>query len=185
VYVNTVACEAAVGPISWSLAPWREVVDMTVLKRSTETRTGISVTRVGANVESYNILGKKIHVIDAAHDSHGILTHRWFSEVFDEEIKEVLGGHFVDEFITRKSTLILADLSQWAVSWDGVNEWLRDDLMPRLYAAGLRHLAVIVAPVEEAESNRFAAERFSNENPGINSSFTSEAAAVAWLKAQT
>lgn len=158
---------------------------MTVLKRSTDTNTGISVVRNGQFVETYNILGKKIHVVDATHVAQGILTHRWFSEVFDEEIKEILGGHFADEFIASKCTLILADLSQWAVSWDGVNDWLRDDLMPRLYRAGLRHLAVMVAPVEEAESNRFAAERFSTDNPGIKSSFVSEAAAVAWLKAQS
>lgn len=157
---------------------------MTVLKKTTETRTGVSVVRNGIFVESYNILGKKIHVIDAVHVADGILTHRWYSEVFDEEIKEILGGHFVDEFIASKCTLLLADLSQWAVSWDGVNDWLRDDLMPRLYRAGLRHLAVMVAPSEDSESNRFAAERFSIENPGINSSFTSEAAAVAWLKSQ-
>jgi hypothetical protein len=157
---------------------------MTVLKKSTDTRTGISVVRNGTTVETYNILGNKIHVIDSSRAEDGILIHRWFSEVFDDEIKEVLGGHFVDEFIASKCTRLLADLSQWAVSWDGVNDWLRDDLMPRLYDAGLRHLAVFVAPTEESESNRFAAERFSTENPGVDSSFFSEEAAVAWLKRQ-
>lgn len=158
---------------------------MTVLKRSTDTRTGIMVVRTGNSVETYNILGKKVHVIDATYYPRKILTHRWFSEVFDEEIKEILGGHFVDEFVASRCTRILADLSQWQVSWDGINDWLRDDLMPRLYAAGLRHLAVMVAPTEESESNRFAAERFQNENPGINSNFTSEAAAVTWLEGQS
>lgn len=157
---------------------------MTVLKRSTDTHTGISVVRNGTAVETYNILGKKIHVIDTVHAKHGILTHRWFSEVFDAEIKEILGGHFVDEFVASKCTRILADLSQWSVSWDGTNDWLRDELMPRLYEAGLRHLAVVVAPSEESESNRFAAERFSSDNPGVNAPFTSEAEAIAWLKRQ-
>lgn len=157
---------------------------MTVLRRSTETRTGITVIRKGSLVESYNILGNRVHVVDHCYVPQGVLTHRWVSEAFDEEIKEILGGHFVDEFVAAKCSLLLADLSQWAASWDGVNDWLRDELMPRLYAAGLRHLAVVVAPSEEAASNRFAAERFEAENPGINSSFVSEQAAVAWLKRQ-
>ncbi|NVB42283.1 hypothetical protein G6O69_30950 [Pseudenhygromyxa sp. WMMC2535] len=140
--------------------------------------------RTGDLVETYNIMGKKIHVVDASRAGEGIMIHRWFAEVFDDEIKEVLGGHFADEFIARGCALLLADLSEWEVSWDGVNDWLRDDLMPRLYAAGLRHLAVVVAPTEVTESNRFAAERFSTENPGVDSSFYSEEAAVEWLKKQ-
>jgi len=157
---------------------------MEVLKRSTDTKTGISVVRKGSTVETYNILNEKIHVIDSSRTQDGILIHRWFSSVSDDEIKEILGGHFVDEFIAHGCSLLLADLSHWVVSWDGINDWLRDDLMPRMYDVGLRHLAVFAAPTQEADSNRFAAERFSAENPGVNSSFVSEESAVAWLKQQ-
>lgn len=156
---------------------------MTVLRRSTETRTGISVVRNSDLVETFNILGKRIHVIDPVHRDDGILTHRWLHEAFDEEIMEVLGGHFVDEFARHHCSRLLADLTPVTISWDGVNDWLRDDLMPRLYAIGLRHLATVVATRDESDSTRFAAERFS-ENPGVNAPFTSEAAAIAWLKAQ-
>jgi hypothetical protein len=156
---------------------------MTVIRRATDTTTGISVVRNGDLVESFNILGRRIHVIDPVHVADGILTHRWLSEAFDGEIMEVLGGHFVDEFAAHGCSRLLADLSTVTFSWDGVNDWLRDDLMPRLYAAGLRHLAVVIATTDDSESSRFAAERFS-DNPGVNAPFVSEAAALAWLKAQ-
>jgi hypothetical protein len=156
---------------------------MTVLKRSTDTKTGISVVRNGPLVETFNILGKKVHVIDPSRVGEGILINRWLSEVFDEEIMEILAGPFYDEFAAHGCSRLLADMSAVTASWDGVNDWLRDDLMPRLYTIGLRHLATVVATSDESDSTRFAAERFS-ENPGVNAPFTSEAAAIAWLKAQ-
>ncbi|XXX74462.1 hypothetical protein WMF30_43125 [Sorangium sp. So ce134] len=137
-------------------------------------------------IDTFNILGNRIHTIESTYCGQDILTHRWFGEVFDEEIKEVLGGHFVDAFVESKCTKILADLSQWSTSWDGVNDFLRDDLMPRLFAAGLRHLAVFVKRYESADddANRFALERFANEIDNVNGSFFSEQAAVEWLRAR-
>ncbi|WP_148314280.1 hypothetical protein [Sorangium cellulosum] len=157
-----------------------------VLRQSTETRTGISVVKTAGAIDTFNILGSRIHTIESTYCADGILTHRWFGEVFDEEIKEILGVHFVDAFIESKCTKLLADLSQWAASWDGVNDFLRDDVMPRLFAAGLRHLAVFVKRDESTEdhANRFALERFANEIDNVNASFFSEKAAVEWLRAR-
>src|SRR5262249_12904063 len=152
----------------------------TVMKESTSTRTGISVVKIDGCIETFNVLGKKIHSIESLYCKDGILTHRWFGEVFDEEIKEILGGHFVDAFVESRCSKILADLSQWSVSWDGVNDWLRDELMPRLEGAGLRRLAVFVKgdPAAEMDANRLALERFENENQHINASFFSEQRAL-------
>ncbi|KYF50731.1 hypothetical protein [Sorangium sp. So ce854] len=158
-----------------------------VIRRSTETRTGISVVKTAGAIETFNVLGNRIHMIDSVHCKHDVLTHRWFGEVFDEEIKEVLGGHFVDAFIESKCTKILADLSQWSTSWDGVNDFLRDDVMPRLAAAGMRHLAVFVKrdmPPED-DANRFALERFENAIENVNASFFSEHEALEWLKTRS
>ncbi|WP_437740901.1 hypothetical protein WME73_36005 [Sorangium sp. So ce302] len=155
-----------------------------VIKQSTETRTGISVVKTAGAIDTFNILGRRIHTIESAYRDQRILIHRWFGEVFDEEIKEILGGHFVEAFVESKCTKLLADLSQWAASWDGVNDYLRDDVMPRLFAAGLRHLAVFVKRDEsmEDDANRFALERFANEIDNVNASFSSEQDAMEWLR---
>jgi hypothetical protein len=155
-----------------------------VLKESTSTRTGISVVKADGCIETFNVLGKRIHSIESLYCQFGILTHRWFGEVFDEEIKEILGGHFVDAFIENRCSKILADLSQWSVSWDGVNDWLRDDLMPRLEEAGLTRLAVFVKgdPAAVMDANRLALERFENENQHINATLFSEQKALEWLR---
>lgn len=155
------------------------------LKKSTDTRTGISVFKTGNRIDTFNILGDRVHTIEHDHAADKILTHRWFGTIFDEEIKEVLGGHFAEAFLASGCTKLLADLSGTVTSWDGVNDWLRDDLMPRLYRGGLTHLALIMAPTSgETESNQFAAERFAQENPNISPTFSSEAQALAWLKAK-
>lgn len=156
---------------------------MSIIRKSTETRTGISVVRVGDALETYNILGERLHAIEYTYASLGIFTHRWFVSAFDEEAKEIMAGHFVDAFLASKCTKILADVSSLTVSWDGMNDWMRDELMPRLYAGGLRSVAVFIA-TDPSESNRYAAERFQEDNRGVNTAFTSEAAAVAWLKGQ-
>lgn len=157
-----------------------------VIKKSTETRTGISVVKTAGAIDTFNVLGSRIHTIESIYYKQGILTHRWFGEVFDEEIKEILGGHFVDAFIESKCTKILADLSQWSASWDGVNDELRDHIMPRLAAAGMRHLAVFVKRDKAAEddANRFALERFETEVENVNASFFSEQEALEWLRAR-
>lgn len=154
-----------------------------VIKQSTETRTGISVVKSAGAIDTFNILGRRIHTIESTYCRQRILTHRWYGEVFDEEIKEILGFHFVDAFIESKCDKILADLSQWAASWDGVNDYLRDDVMPRLFAAGLRHLAVFVKRDESAEddANRFALERFETQIDNVKASFSSEQEALRWL----
>jgi len=156
-----------------------------VMKESTETRTGISVVKTEGCIETFNVLGSKIHSVESLYYEYGILTHRWFGEVFDEEIKEILGGHFVDAFVESRCSKILADLSRWSVSWDGVNDWLRDDLMPRLEEAGLRRLAVFVKGdlTTENDASRLALERFENENQNIDASFFSEQKALEWLRA--
>ena len=157
----------------------------TELRKSTDTRTGISVVRIGDRIDTCNVLGERVHTIEYAHVADKILTHRWFGTVFDEEIKEILAGHFVDAFLSSGCTKVLADLSGTITSWDGVNDWLRDELMPRLYKGGMTHLALITAPASgEAASNQFAAERFAEENPNISPTFPSEAQALAWLKAK-
>ncbi len=158
-----------------------------VIKKSTESLTGISVVKTEGNIETFNVLGRKIHAIESVYFKEGIFTHRWFGDVFDEEIREVLGGHFVDAFIASKCSKMLGDLSQWTSSWDGVNDFLREDVMPRLFAAGLKHGAVFVKGDASAEedANRFALERFENNIQNVNASFFSEQQALAWLRARS
>lgn len=155
------------------------------MRRSTDTRTGISVVKTKERIDTFNIVGDRIHTIEWCYLQHRVLVHRWYGIVFEEEIKEVLAGHFTDAFLESKCTKILADLSNWTVSWDGVNEWLRDECMPRLYKGGLKRLAVIV-PSESAgvvhDANRFAVERFATENPNIDPTFPTEQEALEWLK---
>lgn len=157
----------------------------TELRKSTDTLTGISVVKIGDRIDTFNVLGERVHTIEHSHAAEKIFTHRWFGTAFDEEIKEILAGHFVDAFLASGCTKVLADLSGTVTSWDGVNDWLRDELMPRLYKGGMTHLALITATaVGEAASNQFAAERFAEENPNISPTFSSEAQALAWLKAK-
>lgn len=157
----------------------------TELKKSTDTRTGISVVKTDDRIDTFNVLGERVHTIEHTHAGDKIFTHRWFGTVFDEEIKEILDGHMADAFLASGCTKVLADLSGTVTSWDGVNDWLRDEFMPRLYRGGMTHLALVTAPAGgEAESNQFAAERFAIENPNISPTFSSEAQALAWLRAK-
>ena len=154
-----------------------------VIRKSTDTETGISVVKSDGLIETFNVVGTKIHTVESTYSQYGILTYRWFGDTFDVEIKEILGGHALDAFVESKSSKLLIDASQWTTSWDGVNDWVRDHLMPRLQDVGLRRLAVFVnsEPVEDA--NKFAVERFESQHQNVNGSFRSEQSAVAWLKA--
>lgn len=158
-----------------------------ILKSSTETRTGIRVVEDGDVVETFNILGERIHRIEKPGRIPGIYVARWYGMPLDEEMKEIIGGHFYEIFLECGGPLSLVDMRDCKASWDGINEWQRDEVMPRAYQAGLRRVAMIVpreaAPGEEQvpENHQFAIERFAEGDAHIGG-FFSEEEALAWLR---
>lgn len=158
-----------------------------ILKIATETRTGIRVVQDGDVVETFNILGERIHRIEKPGRIPGIFVARWYGTPLNEEMKEIIGGHFYDVFLECGGPLCLIDIRDCKASWDGINEWQRDEIMPKAYAAGLQRVATLLpaeaAPGEEevVEHHEFAASRFAEDDAHI-AAFFSEEAAVAWLR---
>ncbi len=158
-----------------------------ILKRSTETRTGISVVQDGDVVETFNVLGERIHRIEKPGYIPGIFVARWYGTPLNEEMKEIIGGHFFTIFLECGGPLCLIDIRDCKASWDGINDWQRDEIMPKAYEAGLKRVATLLpreaAPGEEqvVENHEFAASRFAEDDAHIGA-FFSEQEALDWLR---
>ncbi len=153
------------------------------VKSSVETRTGIRIVDTGDRLETYNVLGDLLHVVEFSRRDEGILIARWRGSALEAEIREIVGGHFLTTFIESGCPRVLLDTRAWHTSWDGVNDWQREVIMPQAYGAGLQRVAVLLPGSEAdlADMHEHAAERFGEEDPRI-ASFTSEDAALAWLR---
>jgi hypothetical protein len=79
---------------------------------------------------------------------------------------------------------VLLDTSAFYTSWDGINDWQHEEIMPQAYRAGLLRTALLLPhnDADLAELHEHATERFAEEDPRIVA-FTSEEAALAWLRA--
>ncbi|MDC0676282.1 MULTISPECIES: hypothetical protein [Sorangium] len=157
------------------------------LKRPIETRTGIRVVHDGDVVETFNVVGERIHRIEKPGRIPGVFVARWYGTPLDEEMKEIIGGHFYDVFLECGGPLCLIDIRDCKSSWDGINDWQRDEIMPKAYAAGLKRVATLLpreaAPGAEqvVENHEFAASRFAEDDAHI-AAFFSEEEALAWLR---
>jgi hypothetical protein len=158
-----------------------------ILKHATETRTGIRIEQDGDRVETFNILGERIHVIDRLRPDDGIFIVRWSGVHLDEEVKEIVAGHYFEGFCASGCTRLFVDASQSRASWTGVNDWQREEILPRLIAAGLQRCALLLPGPDAmldpdvAEAHETAGEQLA-EGFEVIAVFSSEQKALAWLR---
>lgn len=154
-----------------------------VIKSSAESPTGIRVVDTGERIETCNVLGDLLHTVEFSLRGEGILIARWRGDALEAEIKEIVGDHFLPTFIASGCTRALLDTRELMTVWDGVNDWQREVIMPQAYRAGLQRTAVLIPGSEAdlADLHQYASERFAEEDPRI-AAFTSEEAALAWLR---
>ncbi len=154
-----------------------------IIKDTTESKTGIKVIQKDEIFETYNKLGQLICYLDFTKVEHeGYFIIRYIGTIEDDEIMEILDGFFMEEIVKRKCPKQISDNSQLNGSWDGVNKWLAEYLVPKaIEKAGLKYHALVLS---NSIFTQFSGEQFENHNQSLfqNRLFGSEVDAVKWLR---
>lgn len=145
-----------------------------------KTHTSISIQQKDNRIESYNTKGQLIHVIENKELPSKIAIHRWFGSVTNEEIKEIMDGHFYTFLEQNKSNKILVDTSKMNSFFDGVNQWLAEYYIPKLLKIGTKHNAYLLS--EEFYAYLAADLDEPIESNFVTHMFGSEESALRWLK---
>ena len=152
----------------------------TIIKDFTETTSKFRVIQEGHKILSLHRSGEVFHFIDQNYLNRGILFHGWVGYRKNEQIIEVLEGHFWDTFMKFPCKKMLIENSKMTGSFSGINEWLSNTFMPRMIENGLTHNAVVFPANIFAQ---LAVEDWDQKVGGFhNRSFKSESEALTWLK---
>lgn len=142
------------------------------------TKTGLAIQYKSNSIETYNKVGKLIHIIDMKEASDKIVIHRWFGVASDEEVKEIFDGHLFEYIRSGGHTKLVADTSKMDGFFDGVNAWLAEYYIPKLLKAGVKHNAFLVSEeffsyltdegYEGAVESLFTTQMFGKEEKAID-----------------
>jgi hypothetical protein len=117
------------------------------------------------------------HFIDLNYKKDGIFFHGWVDYRTNEQIKEVLDGHFIDMFRTSGCKKMLIENTKMTGSFSGINDWLGEYFMPKMIKMGLTANAVVLPSdifsqlaVEDWDEKvrGFVTRNFGNLNEGLN-----------------
>lgn len=151
------------------------------IKDFNETETGFKVVQNGNKIESVNKMGKVFHSIDISYASKGVFYHGWIGYRSNEQIKEVLEGHFMDLFLKHRCRKMLINNKEMTGTFSAINDWLVSEFMPKMLQKGLTHNAVVLP------GNLFAQLAVEDWDQKIgtfhNRNFKSNEEAIKWLEA--
>jgi hypothetical protein len=111
---------------------------------SSKSLHGFRVIEDGNLIKSVNRQGKTFHFIDLDYKKNGIFLHGWIDYRTNDQIKDVLDGHFIDMFRTSGCKKMLIDNRKMTGSFTGVNDWLGEYFMPKMLKMGLTANAVVL-----------------------------------------
>ena len=138
---------------------------------------GFKVVEDGNLIKSINRQGKMFHFIDTNYKKDGIIFHGWVDYRTNEQIKDVLSGHFIEIFQKSGCKKMLIENSKMTGSFSGINDWLGEHLMPKLIRMGLTSNAVVLPAdifsqlaVEDWDEKitGFVSRNFGNLNEALN-----------------
>jgi hypothetical protein len=144
---------------------------------SSKSLHGFRVVEDGNLIKSLNRQGKMFHFIDLNYKKDGIFFHGWVDYRTNEQIKEVLDGHFIDMFRTSGCKKMLIENTKMTGSFSGINDWLGEYFMPKMIKMGLTANAVVLPSdifsqlaVEDWDEKvrGFVTRNFGNLNEGLN-----------------
>ena len=147
---------------------------------SSKSIHGFKVVEDGNLIKSINRQGKMFHFIDLNYKKDGIFFHGWVDYRTNDQIKEVLDGHFIELFKTSGCKKSLIENSKMTGSFSGINDWLGEYFMPKMIGMGLTSNAVVL-PADIF--SQLAVEDWDEKTTGfVNRNFGDLNEAVNWLK---
>jgi hypothetical protein len=151
-----------------------------VLKEASTHKDDYRVVQRGDLVESINKLNQVFHYIDLAYLKQGIIFQGWTGFRTAEQMKGVLGGHFMDIYKKNPVKSSLVESTKMSGSFNEVNEWLATVYMPKLVSLGLTKVGVVLPHNIFAQ---MAVDEWDKKVGGFQSrNFGSVNDAVTWLK---
>lgn len=151
----------------------------TVIKEAT-SKDDFKVIQTGQIVDSINQANQVFHTIDLSYAKEGIMYHSWIGYRSNDQLKQVLDGHFVKFYEQNKFKKMVIEISKMSGSFDAANDWMATYFMPKLVKLGLAYSAVVVP------ANVFAqvsTEEWNKKVGGFTTrSFGSSKDALTWLR---
>ncbi len=152
----------------------------TILKDTAATPSGFRVIQNNHLVQSINKGNRLFHQLDLSYIGEDIFYHGWIGYRSDEQIIEVLTGHFLELFAKHRCKKMLIDNRQMTGSFAALNSWLSETYMPQLISLGLEYNAVVYP---DNVFSQLAVEDWDQKVVGFeNRSFPSLDQALIWLR---
>jgi hypothetical protein len=154
----------------------------TIIKDYGQTKTGFKVIQNGNLIQSFNQANQLFHYIDLSYLKDDIYFIGWVGYRTNEQIKEVLDGHFMEIYSSHKCSKMIINNSKMTGTFFTINDWLTAYLMPKMINMGLLYNAVIYP---ENIFAQLAVEDFGQKKEGFkNRSFKNLDSALTWLKGE-
>jgi hypothetical protein len=140
---------------------------------------GYKVIKRQYYIETVNNLNQLIHFIDLSYVKANIFYHGWIGFRTNEQMKEILNGHFRDIFEEFNCKSLLTDCSKMKGSFVDLNKWYIDTFIPDLENLGLKNSATISPSDTFAQ---LAVKEWSDKIKGIkHMTFNSLSDTLNWL----
>jgi Golgi nucleoside diphosphatase len=98
----------------------------------------------GQRVESINKLNQVFHFIDLTYTKQNIIFHGWIGYRTNEQIMQVLDGHFMNFYKQYKCKSMIIENSKMSGTFTEINDWLAGYFMPKMISMGLKNNAVVL-----------------------------------------
>lgn len=148
-----------------------------VIKEVTAQKDDFKVVQKGMMVESINKLNQTFHFLDLSYTKQNIFFHGWIGYRTNDQIKQVLDGHFMNLYKQYKCKNMIIENSRMSGSFNEINDWLATYFMPKMIEIGLKNNAVVLPQnifaqlaVEEWDKKvgGFTTRNFGSVNDALN-----------------
>jgi hypothetical protein len=148
-----------------------------IIKEMTAQKDDFKVVQKGQMIESINKLNQTFHFLDLSYAKQGIFFHGWIGYRTNEQIKQVLDGHFMNLYQQYKCKNMLIENTRMSGSFTEINDWLAGYFMPKMIGLGLSNNAVVLPQnifaqlaVEDWDKKvgGFASRNFGSLNDALN-----------------
>jgi hypothetical protein len=149
------------------------------IKDATTQINDFRIVKLGTMVESINKLNQVFHYIDLSYTKVDIFYHGWIGYRSIEQMKDVLEGHFVQQFQQNHCKSMLMECSRMSGSFSDINNWFAMTYMPKLMGLGLKNIAVVLPDNIFAQ---LSVKDWNNKLRGLNvKTFSSLSEALTWV----
>jgi hypothetical protein len=150
-----------------------------LIKEKKQQVGGFKVVKKGPIVETVNNLGQVFHSADLSYAQAGILYHSWNGFRSNDQLRDVLDGHMMDLCRIYRCKNIIMDCTKMRGSFSDLNDWLTKIYTPKLIAAGIKSLVIVIP---EDIFAHLAVKDFGKKVQGINyRSFKALSEAFNWI----